>query len=134
MKDLPQCSPYFDDILVFSRDNASHDADLQSIITRLTDHCVKINFVKSEFRKDCIDFLGYTINSNGVRPSQNKTRVLIDSPVPQTLKELRTLLGALGYDSRFVRNLSTLSDPLRKMFNDNELIWDPARKLRCALL
>ena len=69
-----QCQ--MDDILVFGRDQAEHNARLEAVLRRIEEAGVTLNPEKCEFSKDKLTFLGHVINSNGIQADPEKTEAI----------------------------------------------------------
>ena len=119
LNDIPDANCFFGDVILASSNISKHEMLKKQVLQRFTDVGLKINLDKSIFNQPSVEFLGFTVDAEGVRPARNKVAALIDSPLPQTAGELRTLLGALGFYSKFIRNWSTLVAPLRDILNEN---------------
>ena len=124
-KEMSGIIVYIDDIIIHTFTAEEHDLRLKEVISKLAEAGLKINFQKSEFRKDSIEYLGHCISADGVKPAKSKINALISSALPTTIAELRTMLGAFGFFSRFIHAYSDLVEPLRVMVRDNNLHWDP---------
>lgn len=57
---------------------------LEEVFRRFRDNGVIINESEREFGKEIIDFLGYTINSQGCVPHSDKIKANIDFPKLKT--------------------------------------------------
>ena len=66
------------------------------------------------FLQSSIDYLGHTIDLEGVHPTQSKVEALLHAPVPTNVAELQSFLGFVNYYGRLFRNLSPLNALLRK--------------------
>ncbi|GBM78407.1 Retrovirus-related Pol polyprotein from transposon gypsy [Araneus ventricosus] len=62
------------------------------------------------FRKE-ISHLGHIISADGVKTDPEKTKAVVDWPRPETIHDLRSLLGICTYYRRFVRNFSAIARP-----------------------
>ena len=67
------------------------------------------------FLQSSIDYLGHTIDREGVHPTQSKVEVLLHAHVPTNVAELQSFLGFVNYYGRFLRNLSTYLSPLNTL-------------------
>ena len=78
LKDLTWkiCLNYIDDIIVFSQTLEEHLLHLKIIFDRLNYHNLKLNPTKCNFAKTIIKFLGHTISANGIRPNNDKVKVI----------------------------------------------------------
>ena len=59
-----------------------------------------------------MNWLGYTISAEGIRPDHDKVQELIKMRDPVSLKELRSCLGMWTYFSKFVPAYSVVAAPL----------------------
>jgi hypothetical protein len=56
--------------------------------------------------------LGHFISYAGIQVDPAKIQVILDIPTPSTQKEVRRLLGHVGYYRRFIKKNSKLAPPL----------------------
>ncbi|KAK2713127.1 hypothetical protein QYM36_011729 [Artemia franciscana] len=56
-------------------------------------------------------------------PDPRKVRALKEMRIPSTKDELQTVLGMMNYLARYIPNLSSLNQPLRKLANQREFKW-----------
>ena len=69
---------YIDDLLVVSSGTFdTHLDELEQVFTRLLEAGLKINASKSHFCGDELEYLGYLINREGVRPTIKKVEALL---------------------------------------------------------
>lgn len=59
-----------------------------------------------------IEYLGYTLTANGIKPNQDKLTAIEKVPAPRNNLELQAYLGLLNYYHRFLPNLSSELHPL----------------------
>ena len=52
---------------------------------------------KSKILTKQVEFLGNTINNNGIYPNKNRARDIAEKLKPTTLQELQAWLGAANY-------------------------------------
>jgi transposase InsO family protein len=88
---------YCDDILIASSNEEMHKQHLHEVLDRLNKFGIKLNTAKCEFGKDCLDFLGYHINKDGIRPLQDKIDIIGKYPKPKTINDLRRFLGIINF-------------------------------------
>ena len=106
---------YIDDILVSTKDEASHFQLLEEVFKRLEQHGFRLKQEKCKFLLPVIEYLGHQISGNGVRPLVNKVDAIVKAPIPQDLQQLRSFLGLINYYGKFIPNLSTLLQPLNNL-------------------
>ena len=74
-------------------------------------------------RKEVV-YLGHLITEDGVRPNPEKIKAVVEFPVPNSAKDIKSFLGFVGYYRRFIANFSTLSKPLTKLLKrDTPFLW-----------
>ena len=105
LQGLPDVFVYLDDILIFSKNQADHMKVLEELFQRLSKAGLTIALDKCEFGKDELDYLGYTISSQGIRPIERKTEAIQNYPIPEKPKQLLAFLGALNYYRASLPNL-----------------------------
>lgn len=97
---------YLDDILVFAADPDQHLKRLRRLLERLHQYGLKLHPQKCEFLQPELQYLGYWVTPNGVRPPSDKVEAILQIPRPTDGKALRKFLGVLNYYKRFMPNLS----------------------------
>jgi hypothetical protein len=72
MAGLDFARAYLDDLLIISTEKGfdKHLEKLEKVLTRLAEAGLKINSVKSFFGRTNLEYLGYNISREGMRPSQ----------------------------------------------------------------
>ncbi|XP_064474289.1 uncharacterized protein LOC135388588 [Ornithodoros turicata] len=78
-----------DDVLVFGVDKAEHDSRLKSVIKRLNDVGIKLNFNKCKFGVPSVHFLGVVFSSTGIMPDPEKIKAIRALPPPQDVSGIR---------------------------------------------
>ncbi|KFD61129.1 hypothetical protein M514_26672 [Trichuris suis] len=112
LRGLPLVFAYIDDILVFSRSEREHQADLPAVFARLQQHGLTIRPEKCRLGQTQIDFLGFRISKNGLRSLPNKIHDLLEFPRLRTAEECRRFLGMVNYYHRFLLKIASVLRPL----------------------
>lgn len=120
---------YVDDILVASKDSATHKEHLRLLFQRLRDHGLVINISKSQFGRDSIDFLGHHVTPAGIIPLPNKVDAITHFQPPATIKGLQEFVGMANFYRRFIPAAAQVMSPLFEALagKPKALIWDDAR-------
>lgn len=103
-------------MVIFGKNLDEHKENLQIVLHTLQKANLKVQKDKSEFLHTSIEFLGYIIAQESIKPNNKKIEAIKKWPEPKSLKELRGFLGLLGYYRRFVRDFAKLTKPLTKLF------------------
>ncbi|KXJ76650.1 hypothetical protein RP20_CCG009280 [Aedes albopictus] len=120
---------FIDDILVFGSDEEEHDAALKSVLSVMNEHGILLNQEKCLFKVSSLDFLGHTISSDGIKPSDSKIKALQQFRPPTTAEEVRSFLGLVTYVGRFLPNLATITAPLRELTHSGvKFFWGKEQK------
>lgn len=62
-----------------------------------------------------VQFIGHVISPNGIRPSPSKVEALVSFRRPENASEVKSFLGLANYMNKFINNLATLDEPLRRL-------------------
>jgi hypothetical protein len=117
---------FFDDILVYNTSYEEHLVHLQLVFKWLDRDKWKLKLSKCTFAQRSITYLGHVISAAGVATDPSKVQVIVNWPVPASVKELRSFLGLAGYYRKFVRHFGVLARPLTDLLKKNALfVWTP---------
>jgi len=99
MQGLEFARAYLDDLLIISTETGfdKHLDKLEQVLNRLSEAGLKINAVKSFFARTNLEYLGYNISREGLRPSQKKVEAILQIKAPTTRKQLRRFIGMVNY-------------------------------------
>ena len=88
MSGLEFARAYLDDLFIISTEEGfdKHLEKLEQVLTRLSEAGLKINAVKSFFARTSLEYLGYNIGQDGIRPSQKKVEAMLQIKPPTTCK------------------------------------------------
>ncbi|XP_016417301.1 uncharacterized protein K02A2.6-like [Sinocyclocheilus rhinocerous] len=116
-----QC--YFDDILVTGKTEAEHLSNLDSTLQRLKEYGLRVRKDKCEFFKQSVEYLGHVIDADGLHKAPSKVRAVLEAPAAQNVSQLRSFIGLLNYNGRFINGLATLLKPLHQLLCSNQT-WE----------
>ena len=74
-----------------------------------------VNPQKCEFNKASIEFFGHIFLKDGIAPAPSKVQALRDAAEPRNPTELRSFLGMAQNSARLIKDLATITEPLRKL-------------------
>ena len=111
---------YLDDIMVFSKDEESHLTIMEELFNRLTKNGLAIHLSKCVFAAKSLEFLGFHVDGNGIRPLEKKVKAITDFPPPTNAKCLLGFLGSLNFYRRALPNGvggRTAADTLQPLYD-----------------
>ena len=73
---------YMDDLLIFSEDEQSHMKTVEEVLRRLQDNGLSISIKKCLFGAKELEFVGYSVDSNGIKPLPRKLTAIARFPPP----------------------------------------------------
>jgi len=108
---------YINDVLIASSSPEEHVQHLRAVLECFKKYGVIINPIKCELGVSQLHFLGHQVDSAGVRPLEEKVKVIQDFPLPETHKKLHEFLGLINFYHRFIKNCTTLTHPLNTLLS-----------------
>jgi hypothetical protein len=98
MTGLEFARAYIDDLLIITTGGfMDHLDDLDKVLSRLLQAGLKVNATKSFFGRTELEYLGYWITQNGVKPLSKKVEAITNLAAPKTRKHLRSFIGLVNY-------------------------------------
>ncbi|KAH3765130.1 enzymatic polyprotein endonuclease reverse [Pelomyxa schiedti] len=107
-----QCLVYIDDILIFGRTLAEHNARLHEVLVRLDRANLHIRLSKCDFAKVELQYLGHMVSPQGIRINPTLIQAVADFPRPQCVKDVQSFLGLAGFSRRFIQGFAAIARPL----------------------
>ena len=108
-----------DDIIIFGRSQADHDAALQAVFQKMRVNNLTANPAKCLFNQSSIDFFGHHFSADGISADDKKVASLINASPPKNATEVRSFLGLAQYLARFIKDFASISAPIRQLTHQN---------------
>ena len=115
---------YFDDILIYSRDEGEHLTHLRHVLSALRENQLFMNLKKCVFLTNKLVFLGFVISSEGVHVDDEKVRAIREWPTPKTITEVRSFHGLATFYRRFIRDFSSIVAPITDCMKKGRFKWE----------
>ncbi|KAK3530547.1 hypothetical protein QTP86_027911 [Hemibagrus guttatus] len=80
---------YIDDILIYSRNLVEHRHHVAEVLKCLREFQLLLKAERCSFHQPSVQFLGYNIDSSGIRMDEGKVAAIRNWPTPTTVKELQ---------------------------------------------
>ena len=94
--------------------------------------------ISSKFAFKQVEWLGFTINSEGTKPPIKKFEVIEKFSPHKTLKQRKSFMGSIHYLTRYIPNLAQAAAALRPLLKNtgkNRLInWLPEHNLAFKMI
>ncbi|CDH61439.1 hypothetical protein RO3G_15169 [Lichtheimia corymbifera JMRC:FSU:9682] len=116
-KDMPFVRTFVDDIIIFSRDFASHTQHVQYAIKALTQANLILNPQKCHLAQQSVYLLGFCVSEHGVSLDPRKVVNAMDWPQPRTGKDIQRFMGFVNYFSEHIPHMAEISAPLNRLRN-----------------
>ena len=114
---------YFDDIIIFSRNEEEHWEHVRKVLERLQEAKINLKIKKCEFKVMETEFLGHIINGTTMKMQQEKIKAILEWPTPTKHDEIAGFRGLAGYYRQYVENFSDRMRPLNEAITRKEFIW-----------
>ena len=59
--------------------------------------------------------MAHTLSSSGIKIADDKVKAVKETPPPTNPSEVKSFLGLINFCSKFIKNLATIAEPLRKL-------------------
>jgi hypothetical protein len=85
------------------------------VLEKLKEHKLYTKFSKCEFWLDTVSFLGHVISKEGIKLDPAKVEAIANRKKSESVIEIRSFLGLVGYYRRFIKGFSTLASPMTRL-------------------
>ena len=97
-----------------------HLRKLKETFKRLQKKGVQLNAKKSYFATQEVEYLGYIINQNRIKPQPKKVQAILRMQVPKTVKQLRGFIGLVNFYRDLWRRRAHYMTPLTKLVSQKK--------------
>ncbi|QRW15537.1 Retrotransposable element Tf2 protein [Rhizoctonia solani] len=116
---------YLDDILIYSKDDATHTKHVHEVLRRLMENQLFCKASKCTFHVTSVEYLGIIVLDKGFSLDKLKIQAVQEWPTPTKVKEAQSFLGFANFLQQFVANFSHMAQPLHNLVKkDMPWKWD----------
>lgn len=109
------CFPYQDDIVVGADSFEEMKGKLKAIFEVFQKYNLTLSASKCVFHTSEIDYLGFKISHNTVRPITSNILKITSFPVPRNCKQLKRFIGLCSFYRHLISNFAQKMHPLIKL-------------------
>ena len=111
--DMEQVLVYLDDIIVIgSGTYKEHLEKIEETLARLLKKGFQVNPRKSFWAQTSVEYLGFIISREGVRPQRKKVQGILDIKEPTSTKQLRGFIGMINFYKEMWKKRAEIMKPL----------------------
>ncbi|XP_060518103.1 uncharacterized protein K02A2.6-like [Cylas formicarius] len=114
---IPGVLPYYDDILIVGHSETDLDRKVREVLTRFREDGLNLRRDKCIFHTKSIEFLGFSISAEGIRPTKEKVKAIVNAPAPTNKTELQAFLGLINFYHVFLEDKATIANPLHDLLH-----------------
>ena len=119
------CQAYLDDILIYSKTKKKHTRHVRLVLEKLRRAGLQVNINKCQFHVQETPFLEVLLSTEGIRMDSDKVQVVLDWPVPNSLKQVQGFIEFCNFYRRFIKDFSKIVRPMLKLTRkDAPFQWD----------
>lgn len=97
---------YMDDVIVKADSIEQMKTRLDDLFNLFQSRNLKVNFDKCGLFKKEVHYLGHKISKDGVAPSEEGVKAVLDAPAPENISMLRSFIGLVSFYSKFLPGLN----------------------------
>ena len=117
------CTPYFDDVIIYSKSFNKHVEHVGKILKRLKEDRIKLKAEKCDLFKKEVVYLGQIISEEGYRVDPESTKALLKlcHYKPKAVCEVCHLTGLLGHYRSYIKSFSRIAKPIYDLLKAEQL-------------
>ncbi|CAK1599605.1 unnamed protein product [Parnassius mnemosyne] len=115
---------YMDDVIIPSKTIEEGFQKLRNTLILFKGVGLTLKVDKCQFFMQNVDYLGFEISKDGVRPGKKKIESVEKFPEPANQHNVRQFLGLARFFRRFIKGFSTIARPLTQLLKkDSKWRW-----------
>ena len=120
------CSPYMDDLVIYSRSWEEHRIHVKEVLFRLKGAGLTANPAKCVWEGQTIEYLGHHVGNGCMSIPAKRVEALANYTRPSTKRGLRSFLGAISFYRRYVELLASqtaILSPSTSKLAPSNVLW-----------
>ena len=131
-------SYYADDLMLTTKADHAKTSDqlfdlhlehISGMLARIIDAGLKLVAHKCMWGYDAsrpMDWLGFTMENNLLKPQESKVKAIKEFPVPTTAKQVISFVATASFYRRFIKSFAKIAQPMYTVANAEPFIWTTA--------
>ena len=116
---------FVDDLIIYSKNETEHEKHVKMVLERLRAAGLQASIKKCEFHVTRTKYLGFILTTEGIEVNPEKTQVIHDWKVPNTVQGVQSFLGFCNFYRRFIKDYSRVARPLNQLTKrEVPFVWD----------
>ncbi|KAF7771012.1 hypothetical protein Agabi119p4_6986 [Agaricus bisporus var. burnettii] len=112
-----------DNFIIPAKDNKELESQTTRFLKIVEKHHLSFKRTKCEFNVSSTTVLGTVIGNGKAAMEEEKVKAIRDWAVPTTVKQVESFLGFANFYQRFIKNFSTIAQPLNELKSKNGEKW-----------
>ena len=116
---------FVDDLIIYSKNEADHEKHVKMVLEWLCVAGLQVSIKKCEFHITWTKYLGFILTTDSIEVDPEKTQVIHDWRVPNTVWGVQSFLGFCNFYWRFIKDYSWIAQPLNQLIKrEVSFVWD----------
>jgi hypothetical protein len=86
---------------------------------KIAEKGLTLNKEKCQFRMTRLHFMGRVLTQKGGQVQEDKIKAVKEARRPENAPEVRSFLGLVNFNARFINNMASISEPPRRLIRKN---------------
>ena len=88
---------FVDDLIIYSKNETEHEKHVKMVLERLCAAGLQASIKKCKFHVTQTKYLGFILTTEGIEVNLEKTQVIYDWKVPNTVQGVQSFLGFCNF-------------------------------------
>jgi hypothetical protein len=126
------CELFLDDCMIHASSLDSFLKRLRQVFLRFSECGITLNPLKCKIGLTTVEYVGHTIDKNGLHFTRDKLDSVLNFPRPETKRQIKSFLGLANYFRDHIKNHSLRAQPLQEFVNKydksqarHKITWTP---------
>ena len=125
LRGLSNIVHFVNDVIAMAKEAEDHLVTLAKVFEKFRESNLKYRPEKVNLFQTKLKFLGVVVTQGQISPDLEKIKSVKNIKPPQTIKQLRGILGLMSYFRKFIRNYAQIVKPLTDLTRGNpqKITW-----------